>query len=180
MRACVLYFIRLSSRNEFSLESKVSPIFSICFLAILILVAAFTVEHTIEEVVSGDIGWPSFCRYVFYQSYESPVSENVHNGNHSQLVPNEFQGDCSRFYFALCVNHCTLPIIRSPVGSAKSCLFNMVSAFSSCLFALHRMQSTIGVEFATKSIVTEGRTIKAQIWDTGQDERVHVWVSAWV
>lgn len=27
-------------------------------------------------------------------------------------------------------------------------------------------KSTIGVEFATKSIVAEGKTIKAQIWDT--------------
>jgi GTPase SAR1 family protein len=29
-------------------------------------------------------------------------------------------------------------------------------------------KSTIGVEFATKSIQTEGKTIKAQIWDTGK------------
>ncbi len=29
------------------------------------------------------------------------------------------------------------------------------------------MKSTIGVEFATRSIQTEGKTIKAQIWDTG-------------
>ena len=32
-------------------------------------------------------------------------------------------------------------------------------------------KSTIGVEFATKSIQTEGKTIKAQIWDTAGQER---------
>lgn len=29
-------------------------------------------------------------------------------------------------------------------------------------------KSTIGVEFATRSIQVEGKTVKAQIWDTGQ------------
>ena len=28
-------------------------------------------------------------------------------------------------------------------------------------------KSTIGVEFATRSIAVDGKTIKAQIWDTG-------------
>jgi GTPase SAR1 family protein len=28
-------------------------------------------------------------------------------------------------------------------------------------------KSTIGVEFATRSISVDGKTIKAQIWDTG-------------
>lgn len=29
-------------------------------------------------------------------------------------------------------------------------------------------KSTIGVEFATRSINVDGKTVKAQIWDTGQ------------
>lgn len=29
-------------------------------------------------------------------------------------------------------------------------------------------KSTIGVEFATRSISVEGKTVKAQIWDTGK------------
>jgi Ras-related protein Rab-11A len=29
-------------------------------------------------------------------------------------------------------------------------------------------KSTIGVEFATRSISVDGKTIKAQIWDTGR------------
>ena len=28
-------------------------------------------------------------------------------------------------------------------------------------------KSTIGVEFATRSLEVDGKTIKAQIWDTG-------------
>jgi len=55
-----------------SQRSVLSLLFT-CFLAILILVAAFTVDYTSEEVVSGDIGWPSFYLYVSYQSYECPV-----------------------------------------------------------------------------------------------------------
>ena len=29
-------------------------------------------------------------------------------------------------------------------------------------------KSTIGVEFATRSINVDGKTVKAQIWDTGE------------
>jgi Ras-related protein Rab-11A len=32
-------------------------------------------------------------------------------------------------------------------------------------------KSTIGVEFATRSISVEGKTLKAQIWDTGAPNR---------
>ena len=40
-------------------------------------------------------------------------------------------------------------------------------------------KSTIGVEFATKSIQTEGKTIKAQIWDTAGQERYRAITSAY-
>jgi GTPase SAR1 family protein len=32
-------------------------------------------------------------------------------------------------------------------------------------------KSTIGVEFATRSINVDGKTVKAQIWDTGANKR---------
>jgi hypothetical protein len=32
-------------------------------------------------------------------------------------------------------------------------------------------KSTIGVEFATRSITADGKTLKAQIWDTGASKR---------
>ncbi len=48
-------------------------------------------------------------------------------------------------------------------GVGKS---NLLSRFTRNEFTLES-KSTIGVEFATRSIQTEGKTIKAQIWDTG-------------
>jgi Ras-related protein Rab-11A len=48
-------------------------------------------------------------------------------------------------------------------GVGKS---NLLSRFTRNEFNLET-KSTIGVEFATRSIQTEGKTIKAQIWDTG-------------
>ena len=48
-------------------------------------------------------------------------------------------------------------------GVGKS---NLLSRFTRNEFNLES-KSTIGVEFATRSIQHEGKTIKAQIWDTG-------------
>ena len=48
-------------------------------------------------------------------------------------------------------------------GVGKS---NLLSRFTRNEFNLES-KSTIGVEFATRSIHTDGKTIKAQIWDTG-------------
>lgn len=48
-------------------------------------------------------------------------------------------------------------------GVGKS---NLLSRFTRNEFNLES-KSTIGVEFATKSIRTEGKVVKAQIWDTG-------------
>ena len=52
-------------------------------------------------------------------------------------------------------------------GVGKS---NLLSRFTRNEFNLES-KSTIGVEFATKSIVAEGKKIKAQIWDTAGQER---------
>ncbi|EZG65918.1 Rab GTPase family 11 (Rab11)-like protein [Gregarina niphandrodes] len=52
-------------------------------------------------------------------------------------------------------------------GVGKS---NLLSRFTRDEFNLES-KSTIGVEFATKSVVTEGKVIKAQIWDTAGQER---------
>ena len=43
---------------------------------------------------------------------------------------------------------------------------NLLSRFTRNEFNLES-KSTIGVEFATRSIQVDGKTIKAQIWDTG-------------
>lgn len=60
-------------------------------------------------------------------------------------------------------------------GVGKS---NLLSRFTRDEFNLES-KSTIGVEFATKSIVAEGKTIKAQIWDTAGEERYRAITSAY-
>ena len=60
-------------------------------------------------------------------------------------------------------------------GVGKS---NLLSRFTRNEFNLES-KSTIGVEFATKSIKTEGKTIKAQIWDTAGQERYRAITSAY-
>ena len=56
-----------------------------------------------------------------------------------------------------------LVVLIGDSGVGKS---NLLSRFTRGEFSLET-KSTIGVEFATRSIQTEGKTIKAQIWDTG-------------
>ncbi|KAH7647906.1 Rab11 [Cryptosporidium xiaoi] len=60
-------------------------------------------------------------------------------------------------------------------GVGKS---NLLSRFTRDEFNLES-KSTIGVEFATKSIITEGKVIKAQIWDTAGQERYRAITSAY-
>jgi len=60
-------------------------------------------------------------------------------------------------------------------GVGKS---NLLSRFTRNEFNLES-KSTIGVEFATRSIVVEGKTIKAQIWDTAGQERYRAITAAY-
>mmetsp|Transcript_24948 Transcript_24948/g.63273 ORF Transcript_24948/g.63273 Transcript_24948/m.63273 type:complete len:212 (+) Transcript_24948:68-703(+) len=60
-------------------------------------------------------------------------------------------------------------------GVGKS---NLLSRFTRDEFNLES-KSTIGVEFATKSITTDGKVIKAQIWDTAGQERYRAITSAY-
>uniref|UniRef100_A0A3N7FVC3 Uncharacterized protein n=1 Tax=Populus trichocarpa TaxID=3694 RepID=A0A3N7FVC3_POPTR len=52
-------------------------------------------------------------------------------------------------------------------GVGKS---NLLSRFTRNEFSLES-KSTIGVEFATRSLNVDGKVIKAQIWDTAGQER---------
>ena len=56
-----------------------------------------------------------------------------------------------------------LVVLIGDSGVGKS---NLLSRFTRNEFNLDS-KSTIGVEFATRSIQIDGYTIKAQIWDTG-------------
>ena len=60
-------------------------------------------------------------------------------------------------------------------GVGKS---NLLSRFTRNEFNLET-KSTIGVEFATRSIETEGKVLKAQIWDTAGQERYRAITSAY-
>ena len=52
-------------------------------------------------------------------------------------------------------------------GVGKS---NLLSRFTKNEFSLES-KSTIGVEFATRSLQVDGKVVKAQIWDTAGQER---------
>jgi GTPase SAR1 family protein len=54
-------------------------------------------------------------------------------------------------------------------GVGKS---NLLSRFARDEFSLET-RSTIGVEFATKTVRVDDRLVKAQIWDTAGQERYH-------
>ncbi|MCD9558354.1 Ras- protein ypt3 [Datura stramonium] len=60
-------------------------------------------------------------------------------------------------------------------GVGKS---NLLSRFTKNEFNLES-KSTIGVEFATKSLNIDGKVIKAQIWDTAGQERYRAITSAY-
>ncbi|KAF9301019.1 hypothetical protein BGZ91_009674, partial [Linnemannia elongata] len=55
---------------------------------------------------------------------------------------------------------------------------NLVSRFTRNEFNLES-KSTIGVEFTTRSIQVDAKTIKAQIWDTAGQERYRAITSAY-
>uniref|UniRef100_A0A0E0C7R6 GTP-binding protein n=1 Tax=Oryza meridionalis TaxID=40149 RepID=A0A0E0C7R6_9ORYZ len=60
-------------------------------------------------------------------------------------------------------------------GVGKS---NLLSRFTKNEFCLES-KSTIGVEFATRSIQVDGKVVKAQIWDTAGQERYRAITSAY-
>ena len=61
---------------------------------------------------------------------------------------------------------CPLSLAVVLIGDSGVGKSNLLSRFTRNEFNLES-KSTIGVEFATRSIHTDGKTIKAQIWDTG-------------
>ncbi|KAL0534981.1 hypothetical protein IC582_029289 [Cucumis melo] len=60
-------------------------------------------------------------------------------------------------------------------GVGKS---NLLSRFTKNEFSLES-KSTIGVEFATRSLNVDGKVVKAQIWDTAGQERYRAITSAY-
>lgn len=66
-------------------------------------------------------------------------------------------------------------VLTGDSGVGKS---NLLSRFSRNEFALES-KSTIGVEFATRTISVDGKIIKAQIWDTAGQERYRAITNAY-
>ncbi|XP_057304272.1 ras-related protein Rab-11B-like [Hydractinia symbiolongicarpus] len=66
-------------------------------------------------------------------------------------------------------------VLTGDSGVGKSCL---LSRFTRNEFDAES-KSTIGVEFATRSIKIGGKTIKAQVWDTAGQERYRAITSAY-
>ncbi|KAG5997935.1 hypothetical protein E4U52_002429 [Claviceps spartinae] len=70
----------------------------------------------------------------------------------------------------------TSPIVL--IGDSGVGKSNLLSRFTRNEFNLDS-KSTIGVEFATRSIQVDSKTIKAQIWDTAGQERYRAITSAY-
>ena len=64
-------------------------------------------------------------------------------------------------------NYLLKVVLIGDSGVGKSCL---LSRFAWDQFSLDT-KSTIGVEFATKTVRIDGQTVKAQLWDTAGQER---------
>ncbi|KAF9234484.1 GTPase [Melanogaster broomeanus] len=66
----------------------------------------------------------------------------------------------------------------SGVGKSNCMHIQVLSRFTRNEFNLDS-KSTIGVEFATRSITVDGKIVKAQIWDTAGQERYRAITSAY-
>jgi Ras-related protein Rab-11A len=75
----------------------------------------------------------------------------------------------------LIANYACVVVLIGDSGVGKS---NLLSRFTRNEFNLDS-KSTIGVEFATRSIQVDAKTIKAQIWDTAGQERYRAITSAY-
>lgn len=74
----------------------------------------------------------------------------------------------------LTLSLCPSVVLIGDSGVGKS---NLLSRFTRNEFNLES-KSTIGVEFATRSIQVDNKTVKAQIWDTAGQERYRAITSA--
>ena len=81
----------------------------------------------------------------------------------------------SREHTRLTIRRFLLVVLIGDSGVGKS---NLLSRFTRNEFNLDS-KSTIGVEFATRSIQIDNKTIKAQIWDTAGQERYRAITSAY-
>jgi Ras-related protein Rab-11A len=72
------------------------------------------------------------------------------------------------------VSYAPVPRHTAAASAKAPSLTTVLSRFTRNEFNLES-KSTIGVEFATRSINVDGKTVKAQIWDTGASLRGRSW-----
>ena len=89
---------------------------------------------------------------------------------HIMRTPPLFSAEANNEYL-----HLPIVVLIGDSGVGKS---NLLSRFTRNEFNLDS-KSTIGVEFATRSIQVDAKTIKAQIWDTAGQERYRAITSAY-
>jgi hypothetical protein len=92
------------------------------------------------------------------------------SGSRTSLLDHFVSKCCTKrlLSFSNCMSHrknLAYELCR-PLTRSNIC-FAVLSRFTRNEFNLES-KSTIGVEFATRSINVDGKTVKAQIWDTGK------------
>jgi Ras-related protein Rab-11A len=95
---------------------------------------------------------------------------------YTDLVPAVPLQGYSSLPATLCGSSLTLAVVL--IGDSGVGKSNLLSRFTRNEFNLDS-KSTIGVEFATRSIQVDAKTIKAQIWDTAGQERYRAITSAY-
>ena len=85
------------------------------------------------------------------------VSSKVPEVNHHGIV----------WWYGSPLDGWVLVVIVVLIGDSGVGKSNLLSRFTRNEFNLDS-KSTIGVEFATRSIQVDNKTVKAQIWDTGK------------
>ena len=90
-------------------------------------------------------------------------------------MPKKYVTPTRSFSSAANALHRIIVVLIGDSGVGKS---NLLSRFTRNEFNLDS-KSTIGVEFATRSIQVDSKTIKAQIWDTAGQERYRAITSAY-
>jgi Ras-related protein Rab-11A len=109
-----------------------------------------------------------------------PYSKQLPNPFPTSFLPSRLQLYAGTCLFSPSKAHnklTSLPpvVLIGDSGVGKS---NLLSRFTRNEFNLDS-KSTIGVEFATRSIQVDTKTIKAQIWDTAGQERYRAITSAY-
>lgn len=79
-----------------------------------------------------------------------------------------FKGMWFLFLRASSLTHLTFLVVL--IGDSGVGKTNLLGRFTRNEFNLES-KSTIGVEFATRSIQVDNKVIKAQIWDTGKEHK---------